>query len=160
MIIYIFGNPDLQIDSLPIRILSQLKDKLPRIDFQVKDPNEEWEIPEELVIIDTVLGIKNIKIFTDLKQFSATQRISLHNFDLTTQLLYLQKLGKIKKIKIIGVPPTIKESEATEGIISIVKNIKYFNPEGRTLERFGRGPKPNSLLKNGLRNSYTDHRPE
>lgn len=120
MIIYIFGNPDLKIDSLPIRILPQLKNNLPHIVFQVKDPNEEWDIPEELVIIDTVLGIKNVQIFVDLAQFNATQHISLHDFDLTTQLLYLQKLGKIKKIKIIGVPPTIKKSEAIHQIITVL----------------------------------------
>lgn len=116
MTIYLFGNPDLIIDSLPIRILPQLKKNLPSIDFQMKDPNEEWNIPEELIIIDTILGIEKIQIFTDLTQFSATQHISLHDFDLTTQLLYLQKLGKIKKIKILGIPPFIQESEAVKEI--------------------------------------------
>lgn len=121
MTIYIFGNADLKIDSLPIRILPQLKNNLPHIVFQVKDPNEEWDIPEELVIIDTVLGIKNVQIFVDLAQFSATKHISLHSFDLTTQLLYLQKLGKIKKIKIIGIPPSIEESRAVHQIITTLK---------------------------------------
>lgn len=120
MTVYLFGNPDLKIDSLPIRILSQLKNNLSHIDFQVKDPNEEWEIPEELIIIDTVLGIKNIQIFTELAQFSATQHVSLHSFDLITQLLYLQKLGKIKKIKIIGIPPIMNESEAIHQIVAIL----------------------------------------
>jgi len=119
MQIFVFGNPDLKIDSLPIRILPQLKKNLPHMDFQVKDPNEEWDIPEELVIIDTVLGIEKVEIFTDLKNFSAAQHVSLHDFDLVTQLLYLQKLGKIKKIKIIGIPPSIKESEAIQEVITI-----------------------------------------
>lgn len=120
MIVYLFGNPDLKIDSLPIRILPQLKKNLPYIDFQVKDPNEEWDIPEEMVIIDTVLRIEKVQIFTDLTKFSATQHISIHDFDLITQLLYLQKLGKIKKIKIIGVPPSIKESEAIKKITAML----------------------------------------
>lgn len=120
MTIYLFGNPDFKIDSLPIRILPQLKKNLPRIDFQVKDPNEEWGIPEELVIIDTVLGIEKVQIFTDLTKFSATQHISLHDFDLATQLLYLKKLKKIRKIKIIGIPPLINRSEAVKEITAIL----------------------------------------
>lgn len=120
MIVYIFGNPDLKIDSLPIRILPKLKKNLPRIDFQMKDPNEDWDIPKKLVIIDTVLGIEEIKIFTDLDKFSAARRVSLHDFDLGAELSYLKKLGKIKKIKIIGIPPSAKESKAVKEITAIL----------------------------------------
>lgn len=120
MIVYIFGNPDLKIDSLPIRILPKLKKNFPHIDFQTKDPNEDWDIPKKLVIIDTVLGIEKIKIFTDLDKFSVTRRVSLHDFDLGAELSYLKKLGKIKKIKIIGIPPSVKESKAVKEITAIL----------------------------------------
>jgi len=64
--IYIFGNPDLDFDSLPFRILPELKKRFPKIDFETKDPNEELEMPEELVIIDTVKGIKQPHVFSKL----------------------------------------------------------------------------------------------
>ena len=55
MTIYIFGNPDLQFDSLPIKILPKLQKKFPAIKFKIKDPNEEWANNGKcLYIIDTI----------------------------------------------------------------------------------------------------------
>ncbi|MEK7181071.1 MAG: hypothetical protein AAB738_01910 [Patescibacteria group bacterium] len=116
MDVYIFGNPDLKEDSLPIRLIPELKKQFPSHRFIVKDPNEEWEIPEELVIIDTVLGINKVTVFEDLKQFTSTPRVSLHDFDAFTNLLYLQKLGKLKKIKIIGLPPILEVDKVIQEI--------------------------------------------
>jgi hypothetical protein len=115
-IIYVFGNPDLPMDSLPLRILHELRKKFPRIQFEVKDPNEEWEAPEELTIIDTVEGIREVTVFDDLSQFAAAPRVTMHDFDALTNLRYLQKLGKIKKVRVIGVPMNISEAEALAAI--------------------------------------------
>lgn len=112
MKIFVFGNPDMETDSLPLKILPQLEKELPEIDFQIKDPNEEFEIPEEFVILDTVHGIDNVQVFSDLKSFSNHPHVSLHDFDLWSELRYLEKLGKLKKIKIIGIPPNISQKEA------------------------------------------------
>lgn len=123
MDVYIFGNPDLKEDSLPIKLIPELKKQFPSHRFIVKDPNEEWEIPEELVIIDTVLGIDKVTIFDDLKQFASTPRVSLHDFDAFTNLLYLQKLGKLKKIKIIGVPQEIEKRKALRDTYEALKTL-------------------------------------
>lgn len=123
MTIYIFGNPDLHFDSLPIRILPHLKKNFPEIKFQIKDPNENWEIPEELVIIDTIVGIQQIKVFNNIQDFVNPRRISIHDFDLLTELKYLSKLGRIKKIKIIGIPPTLKEKEALVSLQAIINSL-------------------------------------
>ena len=120
MDVFVFGNPDLKEDSLPLKILSDLKKQLPDFNFVVRDPNEEWDVSEELIIIDTVLGIDKITIFNDLKEFVSSPRVSLHDFDVFTNLLYLQKLGKLKKIKIIGLPPMISENNALESIKSML----------------------------------------
>lgn len=127
MTIFIFGNPDLSFDSLPLRILPELKKRFPEIKFEFKDPNEEWEMPacagrpEELILIDTVFGIKQARVFDDLKHFENSPRVSLHDFDLITHLHHLRKLGKLKKIKIIGIPPTISEKEALEQVSTILR---------------------------------------
>lgn len=107
--IFVFGNPDLPEDSLPIRLLPKLKERFPDIDFQIKDPNEDWDIPEEMVMIDTVAGIDRVTVFSDLDRFVSAPRLTLHDFDLGSYLKYLKKLGKLKNIKIIGVPPTMSE---------------------------------------------------
>jgi len=124
MEIYVFGNPEIENDSLPLKILPELQKKFPEIKFGIKDPNEEWEIPEELTIIDTVLGIDEIKIFEDLKSFSKSPNISLHDFDVYSNLRYLEKLEHLKKIKIIGIPPIISQEKAVEEISKILKSLK------------------------------------
>jgi hypothetical protein len=120
MKIFIFGNPDLEMDSLPIRLIPALKKSFPDIDFVVLDPNEEWTIPEEMVMIDTVVGIKELTVFDDLKHFTEAPRVSVHDFDAFFNLIYLQKLGKLKKIKIFGLPVGISEANADEVLTNAI----------------------------------------
>jgi len=122
--IFIFGNIDLQNDSLPLRILPSLQEKFPKIQFEIKDPNEEWGVPEEVVIIDTVIGIKGMRVFDSLDKFLAVPRVSMHDFDALTNLRYMRKLGKIKKIKIIGLSPFLKEADALKKISRILKKMQ------------------------------------
>lgn len=123
MIVYVFGNPDLPADALPLKILPELEKKFPNTQFVAKDPNEEWNVPEEFVAIDTVEGIKDVAIFDDLAQFAAAPHVTMHDFDALTNLRYLQKLGKLKKVKIIGIPATIPESEALPKTIALLKKL-------------------------------------
>lgn len=122
--IYIFGNPDLEIDSLPIKLLPDLQKLYPHISFILKDPNEEWDIPPEMVVIDTALGLDKITVFNDLDSFHSGPHLSMHDFDALTNLRYMKKLGKLKKIKIIGIPPEIEKDVALEEIGKIIKNLK------------------------------------
>jgi hypothetical protein len=125
MIIYVFGNPDLPEDALPIRILPKLRREFPDFSFEVKEPNEEWDPPEELVVIDTAIGIKEVTVFPDLSKFTPAPRITMHDFDALANLRLLVKLGKIKKVTVIGIPPTISESDAVNTITRILSS---FNP--------------------------------
>ena len=114
--IFIFGNPDLEIDSLPLQILPELQKTLPEIEFIIKDPNEEWNVPEEMVIIDTVVGLDKVTIFDDIDEFVGAPQVSMHDFDALTNLRFLKKLGKLKKIKVIGVPPNITKEIAFDSV--------------------------------------------
>ena len=124
MIIYVFGNPDLPVDALPIRLVPQLQAKFPLATFAIKDPNEEWDVPERLIVIDTVKGIDEVKEFNGLDSFASAPRVSMHDFDALTQLRLLQKLGKLKEITIIGVPPETKDNEALEAVVALLEKIK------------------------------------
>jgi len=125
--IFVFGNINLENDSLPLRILPKLQEKFPNLEFEIRDPNEEWGVPEKIVIIDTIIGIKRVKIFDSLDEFLSAPRVSMHDFDALTNLRFLWKLGKIKKIKIIGVPPEMNEVEALKKVSKkIVEITKYF----------------------------------
>lgn len=123
MKIFVFGNEDLKEDSLPLRILPALRKQFPNINFEVKDPNEEWEVPAELIIIDTAFGVDHVTIFDDLDKFSKTPRISMHDFDALTNLRYLKKLGKIKDIKIIGMPPEMEETDALAKTSELIRKL-------------------------------------
>jgi len=120
-VVYVFGNPDIKEDSLPLKILPLLQKKFPDISFRVLDPNEEWDAPENLVIIDTVLGIDKVIVFNDLDQFALAPRVSLHDFDAYANLRLLQKLGKLRGIKIIGIPPEMQKNAAFEKVKSLLE---------------------------------------
>lgn len=124
MIVYVFGNPDLAEDSLPLKILRKLREKFPGVVFEVKDPNEEWDVPEKLVVIDTVVGTDAVRVFTNLDAFEKAPRVSMHDFDALTQLRYLQKLGKLKEVRVIGVPRVMGEEEATEKVGVVLSGMR------------------------------------
>ena len=120
MTVFVFGNAALEQDSLPLRILPDLETRFPGVSFQVLDPNEEWDVPKEMIVIDTVMGIKDITVFDGLEQFSAAPRVSLHDFDAYANLRLLSKLDKLKSIKIIGVPADIDRDNAIRQICAII----------------------------------------
>ena len=114
--VYIFGNPDLAIDSLPVRLIPELQEQNPDFTFILKDPNEEWDVPEEMLVIDTAINVKKVTIFKNLKSFMIGPRLSMHDFDALSNLLFLEKIGRLKKIKIIAVPPNLEPKKALKDI--------------------------------------------
>jgi len=94
-------------DSIPIKLLPDLKQQFPYIEFIVCDPNENFPPPGEkdLTILDTVIGIKKPAIL-NLDDFGSKGKtpISPHDYDLLFHLLLLKKLKKINGVKILGIP--------------------------------------------------------
>ena len=116
MNIYVCGNPLVKEDSLPLRILPVLQKKFPEINFVEFEPTEDLPKEENLVIIDTVINAKDVMLIDDIDKFVQTKALSLHDFDLGLNLKLAKKLGKIKSVKIIGVPPGLGEVEALQKI--------------------------------------------
>ena len=114
--IFVFGNPDISVDATPVLLLPFLRERFPAIEFLFLDPNEEWEIPDPLLIIDTVMGIPGIHVFHGLDEFTKTPSISVHDFDALSQLRLLKKLGKLGEVTIIGVSPLLSQKEAEEKV--------------------------------------------
>lgn len=110
--IFVFGNPDITVDATPVQLLPFLEERFPSVEFLFLDPNEEWEIPDPLIIIDTVMGIKGIHIFHGLDEFAKTPSLSVHDFDALSQLRLLKKLGKLGQVVIIGVSPLLNIKDA------------------------------------------------
>jgi len=123
MKIYVCGNPLVEEDSLPIRILPQLRKKHPTIKFIELDPTENLPKEHELVILDTVINAKDTILLNDIDAFVQTKALSLHDFDLGMNLKLAKKMGWLKKVTIIGVPPNIPESQAVKKISKIIANL-------------------------------------
>lgn len=121
---YVYGNADLEIDSLPIRIIPQLSRLRPDWHFAFRDPLDEWaDVPNPLVIIDTVRGLDAVQVFSDLTPFADAPRVSLHDLDLLAHLQLLQKLGKLKTLTLIGVPPGLTPDQAVTQISAALPSV-------------------------------------
>jgi hypothetical protein len=121
----VFGNPDITMDALPLRILSDLRVRFPDIAFITLDPNEEWEIPDPFIIIDTVVGLTALHHFESLDEFDTSPTVSMHDFDALFNLRYLAKLGKLKRIHIIGIPPDWDEGAAIEATSAAIRALAH-----------------------------------
>lgn len=122
--IYIAGNKFLKLDNLPMRILALLKKEFPNLKFEELDPSENLP-SDDLIIIDTVIGIKDVKVFSDLDSFSSKNIFSPHDYDFLFELKLNKKLGKLKKIRIIGVPPELNDKEAFEKVKNEIKKLVF-----------------------------------
>ncbi|MFO0703207.1 MAG: hypothetical protein U0525_00590 [Patescibacteria group bacterium] len=107
-IVYVFGNEDVEMDAKTFEYVEKLKHDFDKLEFVRVSPNSDvpFSNKEDVIIFDTVLGIDNIHIFSekDIDKVQLSPRTSVHDFDLGFQIKYLLKLGKLKKIRIIGIP--------------------------------------------------------
>lgn len=124
MKIYVVGNLLVGMDSLPIRLLPQLKKTFPKIEFIEFDPTEDFK-PENkgLTIIDTIINAKDVCLIEDIDRIIVENICSLHDFDLGYNLKLMKKFGLIEKVKIVGLPPEIEEKEAIEKIGKIIASL-------------------------------------
>jgi len=118
--IYVFGNPLVKEDSLPLKLINKLKKKFPLLQFKEFDTVEDLELEEELNIIDTVKGIKKVELIKDIEKISTNRIYSLHDFDLGYNLKLFKKMKMIDKVRIFGIPSSIKEKEAFEQLKELI----------------------------------------
>ena len=129
--IHIFGNPLLDFDNLPLKLAPKLEKIFPEIDFIITDPNENLKpIDGELIIIDTIEGVKSAQggpssgrkviLIDDIEKLETNKIYSLHDFDLAFNLKLLQKIEKLKKVKIFGVPMEGDEEEILEQLENLI----------------------------------------
>lgn len=125
--VYILGNPLIEHDALPFKLFPKLKKELPDFNFIHFDPTEEVPLgkTKEFILIDTVMGLQKVTIINDLDHFILSPRVSPHDYDLPLELGILQKLKKIKRIKIIGLPQNIKMEEALKQIKLILNSLSH-----------------------------------
>jgi len=59
--IYVFGNPLIKEDSMPLKLINKLKKEFPSLQFKEFDTVEDLDLEKEMNIIDTVKGIKKVE---------------------------------------------------------------------------------------------------
>ena len=113
MKISVLGNPDLKEDNAGIKLIPSLKKKYPGAEIKIEDPSGGLEPPnqsgsgqaaEDWIIVDACEGIDKVTEFEDLDKFESLRRVSVHDYEVITELKLLKKLGKINKLKIIAAP--------------------------------------------------------
>lgn len=125
MNIYVFGNPDVPGDDRAIAIAKKLTGSITGISFIYIQPNQDlpFEGEKKVVIIDSVFGLKKVTNINalDSRSIISSPRGSVHDFDLGFQLKYLQKLGKLGEVTLIGLP---MEGEIDQALIqSILRKL-------------------------------------
>lgn len=123
MEVLVCGNPLVQEDALPIRIIPQLREANPRLSFKEYDPSEDLPKNNPLVIIDTVIDLKQVRTFTDIDDFATHKPLSVHGFDLGLTLKLEKKLKRLPKTIIIGVPPSLDRLLVVKEITNELKKI-------------------------------------
>lgn len=118
----VFGNPILREDSLPLKIIQKLRETFPYIEFKEFDPNENLEGEgRNLNIIDTVEGIGEVTLITEIEKIKTAKLYSMHDFDLGYGLKLLKKLNYIDTVRIFGVPMRITKSDATRQLEELIR---------------------------------------
>ncbi|MEK7165206.1 MAG: hypothetical protein AAB874_00155 [Patescibacteria group bacterium] len=123
MKIYIIGNPLVKEDSLPLKLLPKLRKSFPKIIFEEADPNENFVPEDGSVIVDTVVGIKKVQLFDNIEDFVRTRSVSPHDYDLGFHLRLMLKLGKIRNVKILGVPFDLTISKVAKKLSQLLNQF-------------------------------------
>jgi hypothetical protein len=119
--ILIFGSPLVERDSLPLKLMDELRARFPKIEFKEFDPNENLENEgRSLNIIDTVEGIDRVTLITNIDAIKTSRLYSMHDFDLGYSLKLLKKLNYLDSVKIFGVPMKIKKNEALKQLTALI----------------------------------------
>jgi Ni,Fe-hydrogenase maturation factor len=106
--VYVFGNEDVPEDRKAIEAAQKMDRAVDDISFVFVGPNEDVPFADEgrVVILDTVHGIRDVELIEGdrIAALVLAPRGSVHDFDLTFQLRYLKKIGKLGDVTIVGVP--------------------------------------------------------
>ena len=108
MKVYLFGNIDSDVDNRTYNIARKINKDFPEVVFENIKPNQDLPFvdEEQVYIMDAVMGIPKPVVLTnkDIAKLILPPRSTAHDYDLAFQLKYLLKLGKLKKVIIIGIP--------------------------------------------------------
>lgn len=101
--IYVFGNEFFEGDEVAKELAKLIKNQKFEFIF-AESPNEILNAEGELIILDVVKGIKEVKLLENIDDLVLENSVTCHDLDLGFYLKLMKETGKITQVKIIGLP--------------------------------------------------------
>jgi hypothetical protein len=123
-IVLCFGSFGAEGDDIAFKICERLEGKMSGVIFKkCISPMDILDFAEKgnLFILDAVRGLDNVMVFESTDEFRKVKSLTAHDLDLGTVMKVLKGAGKIRDIKIIGIPASsdhIKAAKEVERILS------------------------------------------
>jgi Ni,Fe-hydrogenase maturation factor len=111
-----FGNEFVKEDSLAKELADELK--IDGVEFIKCDSLEG--VSGDVVILDVVEGIQDV-VLIGLNKIKDFHPVSMHDFDLGTELKLRKEIGEIKDVKIIGIPMKGDKEQIKKNIKKILQ---------------------------------------
>ena len=119
-----FGNELIEQDNLAVKISKELKLENADVErcYSVNDLFK-YQNYENIFILDVVRNLNKVTLIEDINKIKTHKLYSLHDFDLGFFLKLMKQLGKLKEIKIIGIPQKGDKEIIKKEIKEILKKI-------------------------------------
>ena len=123
--IFCFGNEFVREDSLAKELCSEINrvNGLKIINCASPDSLIHYDNLENTIIIDVIKGIDKVILITDLNQLKRNSPTSAHDIDLGFYLKLYKEIGRIKDVKIIGIPQSGDKESIKKQLIMLLKRM-------------------------------------
>jgi hypothetical protein len=113
-----FGT-EVEGDDTPFRVCGSASKIAPGFTFvKCESPIDLMAYAEEdeIIILDTVKGIRKVKLFEGIEDFLSVRSVTAHDLDLGTFLKVIDGMGLLKRVKIIGIPFGSSKQDVAEEV--------------------------------------------
>ncbi|MBW3002378.1 hypothetical protein KY338_04410 [Candidatus Woesearchaeota archaeon] len=114
-----FGNEFIEEDSLAKELADELK--IEGVEFIKCDSLNG--IKGDVIVLDVVKGLEEVKLIP-LDKVKDFHPVSMHDFDLGTELKLRKSIGEINNVTIIGIPMQGDKENIKQGIIKLINELR------------------------------------
>ena len=114
-----FGNEFVEEDSSAKQLADELR--MPDVEFIKCDSLDG--IKGDVVILDVVKGLDDVRLIP-LEKVKDFHPVTMHDFDLGTELKLRKSVGEINKVTIIGIPMQGNKEDIMQGIIKLINELR------------------------------------
>ena len=83
-------------------------------------PEDVLDVEGDIYILDVVKGLINVR-FLDIEDTKTKKTITAHDFDLGLFLKLMKETGKLRSIKIIGIPENMRKKKIKAEVEHLLK---------------------------------------